>query len=1305
MKTKKLVSALVAAAQIFALAVMPTHAAVTYEGFESGTNTIINEGNTGYATSQTVEVVDKTTTPAGVYEGDYGLHYTTNNAYTNWGYDATVEADHVYLVQVAAKGNGSAISSAGWRFWGRANKGDALNYNAAPKSGTAYTSYLNGAQPLLSVPANEWAVLEEALIAYTSVTDRIQFYLNGAEDIYLDNFYFGELEVADVTGFTVPTSEALPGFGNGDKIVPLGTPTLLNQLGTETGLKYNGGKANVTVRFKGTAPEGVELINNDGAWSLKISETAKIQNFVIEAGFDASEDVVLYQNVADYWKEYPVALTTSGDSKPYAYNAVVTSDIHTDGTLTIGYDFYQENGEADTSTYIWETRETADDEWQTIAGEEGLTYEVDAEYDGFFFRAGILPTTASHTNDTVQYTTEAGPPVAPIAKDIYITGTRMVGDTLTGHYTYFDSNFDAEGTSTFRWLRSDAANGTYTAIPGATSSTYVLTNDDMGMFLKFEVTPVSTAAPTNEGGEAFSGPEGGFEGAIVVIPGNLLGDGSFESGAISGWLNSGAASATLVNKADNADGVYAGEYSVKATTPASWAAWGPNVTVTADTLYIASAKIKAGGSWSSNGWRFVGRNTTGDSFDYASGAPKAGTAYTAYIPGGSMKTVGTEWDTYEDALIAYTNTTDRVFMTGQTAATLYMDDMYFGKLAVADVTGVTIPSTLALPGNGNTTTLPLGTPALVNQLGTQTGFTYANGAAKGTVRLKTPVQGVEIVEADGYYSLKVDDTAYVGDVVIEVGFDHTQNVALYQNTADFWKEETITLIGSGDKTPYLRSSGLTGTVNEGDTLTLTYFVYQEDNETNMSEIKWYRKATTDGAWEETPCQVGGTTYTVTSTDAGYCFRVSILPKTTGHTGTLSYTVEVGPPVAPEALDITVTGNKFIGDTLTGSYTFYDYNQDLENEDPDLGTTYRWLRSDTENGVYTAIASATEKTYVLTEDDVDMFLKFEVTPKSLVAPEGTAKFTSSAVTGPQKPVAKNLKITKSGTALVGSYTYEQRDKAPEGQSLYKWTVDGTVVSTTASYVPAFKGSKIVTFEVTPVSSKEPSVGDAVQVSITYQGGSSSGGPSSSSGPSFIGGTSGSMAQTPVTSITVPEVDNSVPAESAPVAGDIEGHWGADAITWAVTNEIMTVNEDGNFGPNEEATREEVIRYLAKLAGFEPTESQGIFGDVEGEFADILQTFVDKGVISVDVNFRPYDSLSRQELCKIFALTLGLTSENIEATTFADNGDMGDWAIVHINAMCEAGFMQGTGNNAFSPRGTVTNAQMATLLQRAQAKLGE
>ena len=98
---------------------------------------------------------------------------------------------------------------------------------------------------------------------------------------------------------------------------------------------------------------------------------------------------------------------------------------------------------------------------------------------------------------------------APTASGVSITddngGNALVGNSLTGNYTYADVDNDTEGASTSRWLRNGAAIG------GATSSSYTLVSSDGGQMITFEVTPIATAGTVN--GTAVS------SSAITVVNG------------------------------------------------------------------------------------------------------------------------------------------------------------------------------------------------------------------------------------------------------------------------------------------------------------------------------------------------------------------------------------------------------------------------------------------------------------------------------------------------------------------------------------------------------------------------------------------------------------------------------------------------------------------------------------------------------------------------------------------------------------------------------------------------------------------
>ena len=81
---------------------------------------------------------------------------------------------------------------------------------------------------------------------------------------------------------------------------------------------------------------------------------------------------------------------------------------------------------------------------------------------------------------------------APTASAVSITGTAQVGQTLTGNYTYSDTENDTEGASLYKWYSYTDTSGSGETLLG-TNATYTLTDSELGKYIRFEVTPVASA--------------------------------------------------------------------------------------------------------------------------------------------------------------------------------------------------------------------------------------------------------------------------------------------------------------------------------------------------------------------------------------------------------------------------------------------------------------------------------------------------------------------------------------------------------------------------------------------------------------------------------------------------------------------------------------------------------------------------------------------------------------------------------------------------------------------------------------------
>lgn len=129
---------------------------------------------------------------------------------------------------------------------------------------------------------------------------------------------------------------------------------------------------------------------------------------------------------------------------------------------------------------------------------EWLLYDEGYEslIDGFFSQGAHYLKILARTNRYGDYSFTVNTLHKPVATNVRISGTTRVNSTLTGNYTYSDAESDAQSGTTYRWLKSDTYSGTYSEIPGATSTSYTLVQADLGKYVKFEVTPRTSNEPS-----------------------------------------------------------------------------------------------------------------------------------------------------------------------------------------------------------------------------------------------------------------------------------------------------------------------------------------------------------------------------------------------------------------------------------------------------------------------------------------------------------------------------------------------------------------------------------------------------------------------------------------------------------------------------------------------------------------------------------------------------------------------------------------------------------------------------------------
>jgi hypothetical protein len=190
----------------------------------------------------------------------------------------------------------------------------------------------------------------------------------------------------------------------------------------------------------------------------------------------------------------PVISTIEG-SAPEIRSATVIGEAVIGGSVSLDYEYFDADGDLEgNSGFQWQTNESGS--WVDIKGETDHSYVLRATQENTQVRAILIPVSrtgapsmgpafTSSSSETVLPSSGS----APVATSVIETGTRMVGQTLTGSYVYNDADGDAEGATTTQWMRGCNGMSYCIPIPGATGLTYTLQVEDEGAYVLFQVIP------------------------------------------------------------------------------------------------------------------------------------------------------------------------------------------------------------------------------------------------------------------------------------------------------------------------------------------------------------------------------------------------------------------------------------------------------------------------------------------------------------------------------------------------------------------------------------------------------------------------------------------------------------------------------------------------------------------------------------------------------------------------------------------------------------------------------------------------
>ncbi len=951
--------------------------------------------------------------------------------------------------------------------------------------------------------------------------------------------------------------------------------------------------------------------------------------------------------------------------------------------VTADYNIVSNSGTDYSLVYKWFASQSGEEgTFEELEGFVGDTLDITAANAAEkYIMLSVIPQ-ASGVEGVECFSNVLIPETAPVISNLKLSASNLFPNSyLTFLYDFSDINGDPEDGTVVEWFTSPDGTSNWQKVSENTK--YHITEADLGLYIKCAVTPKSDSLYESTGTTVESEVAGPVSDILATT--NMYVDPSFETTKMGEYWRSNAKDGVWIGASITKNDARTGQYSLRVPPRASvHDSWGQDIDITIGNVYLVGGYAKKASDKLTD---------TGGLWPYCSTGNDAAERYDKVLP---EYTVTKRWQLCAGTFLANASRDARFqFLSFETISSLdaIFDDMYLGELLVADIETFDVGDVL-IPQFGETA-VTITSGKILNQLGT------THGLVDETI--KYDLEGAEGVSIeDG--NLIITNRAKAGMV----------NVRLYVEPqypgADqivYEKYVTVNLVPNNDPSPKAYDLTVSGNVAEGSTLTGSYEFYQIDGKSDASTVQWTYCDTEDGEYKPI-LGANGLTYVVEGTYADKYIKFSVTPKTDdGMVGTTVYSDFLTMARVPVASNVTISGDFNVGGSINAKFDFYDPNGDAQ------GThIYNWMID--------GVVVHTGETLTLTETMIGKQIKVGVTPVSVSAPTNGAEVWSDAVAGPSYPLASDVTISKEDGRLVGHYTYSHPHGTKEKETTFAWYLDGVLVSNKIDYLPDFEGTKTVTFSVTPKSEGNPSTGQTVSVSIsmgnagTSTGGSTGGftgggsvGGAGGSGGSSGGGSGASGSGAGVTNINdMNRVDPTKEPEKQPEAtkSDIDNHWGKSYIDEMSKRGVMTADENGNFNPDINVSREEMVTFLFDALKLTESEYSSQFADVkDGDFAKKLQTMLDNGTIAKDTNFRPNDTISREEMCKILYVSLKNAGKLAEVedgliNNFADFDNISEWARVYVNAIYGNKIMVGVSETEFDAKGTVTKAQAATMLVR-------
>lgn len=178
------------------------------------------------------------------------------------------------------------------------------------------------------------------------------------------------------------------------------------------------------------------------------------------------------------------------------------------------------------------------------------------------------------------------------------------------------------------------------------------------------------------------------------------------------------------------------------------------------------------------------------------------------------------------------------------------------------------------------------------------------------------------------------------------------------------------------------------------------------------------------------------------------------------------------------------------------------------------------------------------------------------------------------------------------------------------------------------------------------------------------------------------------------------------EPAPVFPDIKDHWAKSYIEAMADVNVIDGYLNGKFIPEGQITRAEFSKMIVKALDLELVEYDNNFKDINKDnwYADYVATLNASGFVKGypgDI-FKPNNKLSRVEMAEMLSNVIDVAVDDEEVDQILgglkDSKAIPKWALRSVAEVVKAKLMNGHTSDNFSPQGTATRAQAATVIYK-------